>query len=227
MMAQMPSRETWHVQAQWPDDPSLYGAQLIVTAFQLGARLEVAVELRYDDAGPYVIGVAARSVAVAGHPDQRSSVSPRDVQRLPLARIVNAALAFAATAEKPTEENNEMRDGRTPAWTDIYPGATARTYYDVGGREEWERAGFEIPDEMAVAAQVAPPTEKPQPGRLNRGFYKWVARQHREHSKAGRQPAKEIAKATGAPENRAHQWIHRARELGDLEPSPRSRRRNS
>jgi hypothetical protein len=68
--------------------------------------------------------------------------------------------------------------------------------------------------------------------RKGEAFYRWVAEVHREASKAQRSPAKEIARLTGAPENRAHQWIHRSRELaerypgkGFLEPSRRSKRK--
>jgi hypothetical protein len=228
----MQARESWVFTAKWPSETHLYGPELVVSVYQPyqpnGEGLEVAVELRFDDAGPYVVGLAARTLAVMGDPAARRTVSPRDVQRLPLARIVNAVLAFAATVEKPTEENDEIREGVGPTWTEIYPDATVRTYYGVGAHDVlWEERGFQVPEEMVNAAQVVEPEQLPQPGKPNRGFYKWIAEEHRRHSRDGRSPAKEIAKEKGVPENRVHQWIHRARELGDLEASPRSRGRSS
>jgi hypothetical protein len=224
----MQPQESWVFRATWPADVHLYSPELVVSVYQpyhpRGEGLEVAVELKFDDAGPYVIGVTARALAVMGDPGARRTVSPRDVQRLPLARIVNAVLAFAATVEKPTEESDETREGVGPTLTYIDPDATVRTYYGVGAHDVWEERGFQVPAEMIPAAQVVEPEQLPQPGKTSRDFYVWIANEHRRHSARGRSPAKEIAKAKGVPENRVHQWIHRARELGDLEASPRSRR---
>jgi hypothetical protein len=217
----------WIVEAKWPADVDMYSPQLLVTAYPRGAEIAVTVELRYDEKGPYVIGIAARGmVQVIPFDPIPRSVSPRDVKRLPLARYVDAALAFAATAEKPTEENDEFREGKSPTITGLYPDATVRTYYAVGAHSDWREAGFQVPEEMVVAGQVLVPGDLPKPGRPNRTFYKWIADEHRRHTAAHRSAAKEIASATGAHPNTVHQWIHRARELGDLEQSPRSRRRS-
>jgi hypothetical protein len=217
---------TWTLRAEWPADVDIYGSQLLVTVYPRGGDIAVTVELRYDDAGPYVIGVAARSTVIAGDRNQRRSVSPRDVQRLPLARVVDAVLAFAATVEQPTEHSNTFRGGIGPTDSGFYPDATVRTYYAVGAEDDWRQAGFQVPVEMIDAGRVLEPGERPQRGKPNRAFYKRIAERHRVHQAAGRSPAKEIAKELDVTPNLAHQWIHRARELGDLEPSPRSRRRN-
>ncbi len=109
---------SWRAKASkaWWSDPDL-----IVTAFPEHADYAVAVELRMDEGGPFVTGIAVRRHPWKGWQGERTHVSPRDVQRLPLARIVGAALAAAAIAERPPvdEEGRPIPQpvaGR-PGWT--------------------------------------------------------------------------------------------------------------
>jgi hypothetical protein len=99
------------LQGEWRENVGTYDPELIVTVIpqEYGERYAVAVELRRDDDGPYVIGVTVRRTLLAGYTGGRTHVSPRDVQRLPLAAIIRAALAFASTVAKPTDERESSR----------------------------------------------------------------------------------------------------------------------
>jgi hypothetical protein len=61
-------------------------------------HLAIVVELDYDQDGPYAVGVTVRKDSRAGYKGGRTGFSGREIQRLPLIRYINAALAFA-TAE--------------------------------------------------------------------------------------------------------------------------------
>lgn len=147
------------------------------------------VEMRRDDAGAaFVIGVRARrEPPVDGWfaDGVRPHVSARDVQRMPLAPVVEAALA-ASTSGPP------------------------------------EGGGAWVPE----AKRVLTPKRRPS-GRGDKAhsFYKDIAATHRSCAARGDSPAKVIAKQLRVPENTAHQYIWRARQLELLEPSPRSSRR--
>ncbi len=80
------------------------------------------------------------------------------------------------------------------------------------------------PDRMEPVAKALSVRGRPI-GRNKASFYKAVAEKHRRWTLEGRSPAKELAKLKGCPENTAHQWFYKARQLGYLEPSPRSGRR--
>lgn len=66
------------------------------------------------------------------------------------------------------------------------------------------------------------PKGRPERGRAA-SFYKEIAASYRQATEQGRSPAKTIARAKRVDENTVYTWIHRARRLGLLAPSPRSR----
>jgi len=77
------------------------------------------------------------------------------------------------------------------------------------------------PDRMAPLAEALSLQGRPTGGNKVK-FYAAIADHHRMYTKAGRSPAKEIARRKRVSENLAHQWIFQARRLGFLEQSPRS-----
>jgi hypothetical protein len=112
-------------------------------------------------------------------------VSTRDIRRLPLERIVNAALVMLIQLTK------EPADDRMDAMAELLNPAT-------------------------------------RPTRRNKAtFYEAVGQLARRWIADGKSPAKELARAKNVDTNTAHQWLHKARKLGFLEPSPRSRRHAS
>jgi hypothetical protein len=218
------------IQAEWRKTAERYEPDLIVTVLPQEWRddlgdLAVAVELRHDEDGPYVVGVAVRRHVLAGYNGRRTDVSPRAVQRLSLAPIIKAALAFASvTSEPPADEGA----GTVPApyhasdWGD----SVWATYYDVGHADEWSEAGFEVPPAMAQAGKVLVPRGRPERGK-SVAFYRELADTYRAFELQGLSPVKEIARRKRVPENRVHQWVYRARDLKFLPPSPRSRRKET
>jgi hypothetical protein len=192
-----------------PEFAKQHGPQLAVVAHQTDAPYTVTVELRFDrDGAPFVIGVAVRRQTPWWEEDgweageERPHVSPRDVQRLPLAGIVRAALAAASAAERRTLETGE------PVTSE-----TARVLTDQG--EDWDWA--------EDARKVLTPHGRPQHGKSAK-WYSELADSYRGFARAGKSPVKEIATRKRVSENTVHQWVHRAREIGVLEPSPRSKR---
>jgi hypothetical protein len=145
-----------------------------------------------------------------GWEGERTNVSPRDIQRLPLARMMAAALAAAAAAERPADVP------RLPSGAQPGRGQIA---FDPGDNPRWAESG---PLWAREARRVLIPKGRPQRGKSAR-FYSEIAKAHRELAAAGVNPVKEIAQRKKVPENTVHQWIHRARRLGLLEPSPRSK----
>jgi hypothetical protein len=219
------------LQVEWPGDVDRYGPELVVTVIpqEYGEHYAVSVELRRDENGPYVVGVAVRRSVLAGYTGLRTHVSPRDVQRLPLARMVAAALAIASTATRPTgDERVQGSDpGPSPVATLVEGESAWVTYYDVGHADEWRELGFDLPPAMIEAGKILVPRGRPQRGK-SVDFYRQLAKSYRAFELAGLSPVKEIARRKRVPENTVHQWIHRMRhELGFLEPSPRSKRRES
>jgi hypothetical protein len=203
--------QEWTLQAEWPEQRWWSDPELVVTAFEKGMRYAVSVELRRDpDGAPFVTGVAVRRHTWAdGWSGERTHVSSRDIQRLPLSRIIRAALAAAATAEQ-------------PAKTTSLPGAPAfELVYDPGDEPRWRDAG---PEWARDARRILTPRGRPRRGK-SAAFYKELAESHRRFSAAGKSPVKEIARRKRVSENTVHQWVHRARSLEFLEPSPRSKRK--
>ena len=189
------------------------GPELAVTVFPTDAPYNVTVEIRRDaDGAPFVIGIAVRRQFpwwedggwMAG--DERPHVSPRDVQRLPLARIVRAALAAASTAQRPTLSSGEPASSQVAP---LFGSASQRERPE----EEWAK----------VARKILVPRGRPQRGK-SIPFYQRIADAHRACALAGTSPAKEIARRMNVSENTVHQWVHQARRHKLLEPSTRSRR---
>lgn len=226
----MPQQPRWMLQAEWRDNAGPYEPELVVTVIpqEPGERFAVAVELRHDDDGPYVTGVAARRHVLAGYQGQRTYVSPRDVQRLPLARIVKAALAFASVAAKPRpdEKDPEGFKGFPIPFDTLVEGESSwTTYYDVTHIDEWRELGFDVPPAMVeVGAKMRLPRGRPKHGK-SIDFYRDLAKVYKQCELAGLSPVKEIARRKREPENTVHQWVYRMRRLGFLEPSPRSKRK--
>jgi transposase len=78
---------------------------------------------------------------------------------------------------------------------------------------------------MAEAGKVLLPRGRPKRGK-SVDFYRELAKSYREFELGGLSPVKEIARRKRVSENTVHQWVHRMRhELGFLEPSPRSKRK--
>jgi hypothetical protein len=209
---------------RWYTDPELV---LTVIPNTREEQLAVVIDLRFDDDGPYVTGLTVRKHPRAGYRGERTNVSPRDVQRLPLAAYVRAALAFASTAEKPPLPRAHPEEAALgiPDPRPFDPRVESDRVVEVGAAaEELLERGFEVSQAaLAAGAALAPPE---MPPRGKKPPLKWVADQHRLYSKTpGLSPAKEIAAALDVPLNRVHQWIHEARKKGYLEPSPSSRRR--
>ena len=170
------------VQAEWPGSPGPYEPELVVTVIpqEYGEHLAVAVETRADEDGYYVVGVAVRRHVLAGYTGQRTHVSPRDVQRLPLARMVTAALAFARVVVKPTGDEvvGGVQPGPAPVDTLVLDdGTTYATYYDVGHAGEWQEQGFEVAPAMVEAGRVLVPRGRPEQGR-SVDFYRELARSY-------------------------------------------------
>lgn len=231
------SAPTWTLIAEWlrtdADSPGrLYmDPELVVTVItrKTDERYGVAVEMRFDDEGAYVTGVAVRKHPLAGYRGKRTHVAAREIQRLSLAPIIDAALAFASVAEKPPplKAHPEAAALGIPNPRPFDPRVEASAIYRVGDHDDLRERGFPVSKAQVIAGEILAPRKPPPRDKsgTNRKFYKWVADEHRRHRAAGRSPAKEIAATMEAPVNRVHQWIHKAREFGDLEPSPRSRRR--
>jgi hypothetical protein len=77
-----------------------------------------------------------------------------------------------------------------------------------------------------TARKVLVPRGRPKRGK-SASFYKQLADSYRELAVTGASPVKEIARRKRVSENAVHQWIHRARNLGFLDPSPRTKRKES
>jgi hypothetical protein len=217
------ARAEWTLKIDWPEQRWWSDPELVVTAFEKGIPYAVAVELRRDDDGvPFVTGVAARRHLWAdGWKGERTHVSPREVQRLPLAKIIRAALAAAATAEPPDPRDRDWQPvpgvpnrQSKPA---LDPGEVA---YDPGDDPRWHDSG---PEWARDARKILIPRGRPTRG-TSAAFYKELADSHRNFSARGESPVKAIARRKRVSENTVHQWVHRARALGFLEPSPRSQR---
>jgi hypothetical protein len=209
-------------EGRWYTDPELV---LTFIDDDRDDRFGVAVELRCDDEGPYVTGIAVRRHPLAGYRGKRTNVLPRDVQRLPLAKIAAAALAFASTIEKPPPTRWLHPEEEAAGWTarPFDPRVEAGGTYSLGGERWDERFGPE-PVPLVEAGRVLFPRGRPERGK-SVDFYRELGRAYRELELRGQSPAKAIARGKRVPENTVHQWVHRARRLGFLEPSPRSKRR--
>jgi hypothetical protein len=149
----------------------------------------VDVEFVQSDRGPVATGVTVRRNFRYDEDDgfaddlELEAVSGRDVRRMPLDRMIAAALA--AVSEPTT----------TTGWRD-------------GVTTELE-------------------SQRPSKRGYSSKFYAEIADEYRRLAQKGlTSPVQEIARRRGDPPNRVHQWVHRARAMGLLEPSTRRRRRS-
>jgi hypothetical protein len=81
------------------------------------------------------------------------------------------------------------------------------------------------PDRLEPLAEVLSLPGRPI-GRNKERFYRAVAELHRQWTLKGLSPARELAKRKHVSENTAHQWIYKARQLGYLERSSRTKGAN-
>jgi hypothetical protein len=218
---EMKRPEIWF---QWRERETWSDPDLIVTVLEQDSPYGVSVELQRDETGgpPFVIGVAVRRSRLRGWKSgERAHVAPRAIQRLPLARIVRAALAAAALAmEKPPVYPPRL----DPDTGELIQSRSARRgvlaeegRYDPGPERDAQAASG---DYGAVARRILVPRGQPVRGKAA-GFYREIARAHRELSALGLSPAKEIASRKGVSRNTVDQWLHRARALGFLEGTGR------
>ena len=91
----------WHLGIEWPRRYWYTDPELVLTFLPSDSPYSIAVELRRDDDGPFITGIAVRRSRFGEGWDgkSRTHVAPRDIQRLSLAPIVQAALAAAATVD--------------------------------------------------------------------------------------------------------------------------------
>jgi hypothetical protein len=213
----------WNLGVEWPEQQSWDDPELVVTFFGEDIPYAVFVELRKDEEGPFVTGVCVRRhIWADGWKGERTYVSPRDIQRLPLARMVRAALAAAATVERP--EVPELPGMGRPTGKK-FRGRPDLIKYDYRDEEQRKHFPPRPEDQWAEdARRILVPRGRPQRGR-SASFYREIADSHRNFTLADLSPVKEIARRKRVSENTVHQWVHRARKLGFLEPSPRSKRK--
>jgi hypothetical protein len=187
----------------WYDDPDL-----VVHVFPRDSKYDVAVEIQRPADGPSLVsGVAIRTTHMLSGASEPRPISPREIQRLPLARIVRAAVAAAATA---------------PAWDELpsvstrYPSEPVRIrgrpdilYYD---HEPAIREKFpDVPWLATAKRKLATPRGRPQRGKAAK-FYLDLLVLHDDLAAQGyASPVKEIAKRMKESENLVHQWLYRAR----------------
>ena len=229
------ARPEWTLSIAWHErpfpEPMYWNApELTVSVQASDSAYVVSVEMCRDADGAYVTGVAVRQSIAGGRRGLRTDISARDVQRLPLAGIIRAALATGNTAEKPPTDE---RGRAIPEVNDL--GQVSRplsgslggaTSFDLGDDLRWVARESNWARE---ARAVLVPRGRPQHGHAREHtqvFYKGIADAHREFAKRGVAPVPAIAKRKRVPANTVHQWVHRARVLGFLEPSPRSRRKD-
>jgi len=77
-------------------------------------------------------------------------------------------------------------------------------------------------DYRAEAQAATAPRGRPERGKSTT-FYRELADSYRSFAERGKSPVKEIARRKRVSENTVHQWVYRARNLGFLEPSARTR----
>jgi len=208
------ARTEWTLQATWPPQTWWSDPELVITAFATDMPYGVSVELRRDEEGVwFASGIACRRHRWAdGWKGERRGVSPREVQRLPLAKIIRAALAAAPSAVRP----DDLDDPNSTPFPQF------QLVYDPGDDPRWSESG---PGWAVDARKVLLPRGRPQHGK-SVDFYTQLAVAYRDFASAGLSPVKEIARRKKVSENTVHQWILRTRRLGFLEPSPRSRPRS-
>jgi hypothetical protein len=128
---------------------------------------------------------------------------------------------FRAGGVKQTRTPLSLRDVQRLS---LRPRVDAAVAFANDWRRRPELRGAEaylaIPDDVSRRIVV------PSRNRDRRDFYRAIGALHRQCQITGLSPAKEIARRQKVSRNTAYQWIHRARELGYLEPSPYAKREN-
>jgi hypothetical protein len=187
----------------WPDDPDI-----VVHVFPRESKYDVAVEIQRPADGPSVVsGVAIRTTHMLSGAGEPRPISPREIQRLPLARIVRAAAAAAATA--PTWDELPSVSTRYPSERLRIRGRPDILYYD---HEHAVRERFpDVPWLAATKRKLAVPRGRPQRGKSAK-FYLDILAKHDDLAAEGyASPVKAIARQKGVSENTVHQWLYRAR----------------
>jgi hypothetical protein len=209
----------WHISIGWPEKNWYSDPDLVITIFPGDSAYAVTVEIvRPENEPPFATGVAIRAVhQFSGALEGRIELSMRDIQRLPLTRIVRAAISAAAKAppSRPPEPEGQGQRG-----TPVKGRRSDVVYYDA--TSERDPRFSKRPDWLEEARRVLVPRGRPKRGNSAR-FYRELADMYRELTLRGLAfPVKEIARRKRVPENTVHQWIYRARKLGFLEAaSPR------
>ena len=166
-------------EGRWYTDPELVVTLIPHSPVDERERYAVVVDLRFDEDGPYVTGIAVRRDKMAGYRGKRTHVAPRAVQRLPLARITQAALAYASTATMPPPiAGSRPFDPRVEA---------SIGYWEVGDHDSKIERGFTVPEPLIAAGEILAPKPR-QPLDRSAQFYKWIADQHRRYSSLGVSP---------------------------------------
>ncbi len=165
-------------------------------------RDRVAVEIAFHAAKRPGINVELvrddSGFVVTGVSFHGEALTAQAVQRVRLAPIMRAAVAAAAE----WDSQNPGLGGEVPSLVPSVDGSD-------GG---WTGV---------ARKKLAPPAKGPD--RNPAKFYKDIADEWREFTRRSMSPTQEIARRRGVPPNRVSQWAHQARELGFLEPAPRSR----
>ena len=153
-----------------------------------GNRCSVTIDVLHDDDGARI-----GRVEIGGR-----DLSARDIQRLPLASALKAAIAAARVF---SEQNDS---------------GVVLPLYDTEKIESgWAGAANKV-----LLPRGGPPTRRPAK------FYKQIAEAYNALALKGVvSPVKEIARRKRVSENTVHQWVYKARELKFLDRSPRSRKR--
>jgi hypothetical protein len=226
------ARERWGIRDRWfgdgPEYPfhSKYDPERIVSIYSKERPYAVDFELRSDENGPFVVGVSVRRDWATGYRGEREPLSPREIQRLPLARFMNAALAFAARTPRP--DPHDPQYGRP---LDPEPGGRIGPADHRLESERWFSLGASdlfykvvgIPTEGIVAAdKVLAPRGRPRRGH-SIDFYRQLGKWVDQVTQEGKRPAREIARRYSVSENTAYQWIHRCRDHGFLAQSTRTK----
>jgi hypothetical protein len=185
---------------------------IVTIEFEPGSDPEhlAQVQIRWDVADGELVPVATGIMVyrTPGPDGEFRPVMPRDVQRLPLTKIRDAALITASTYEG--------EDGK-PSLEQALAEREKRRRVD---RKQARYAG----PGQEMYGKIRVPRGRPERGK-SLPFYKEIAEAYRDCKVQGRSPAKTIAQRKHVDENTVYTWIHRARELKLLEPPPASQRR--
>lgn len=212
-----PHANAWRAGAPWP-----VPGYLVLSADVPGYRIEIEVAEEEDTVTP--VGVTVRRLArLEKQPDSGEAsdelldflsrrhtalndgrflfvetprpLSSRDVRRMPLATLIEAAVALGNS------------------WRELGLGEPSAEGREWPSDEDWRRL-----------RRARVPRGRPQRGD-GASFYRGLAKAHRALVAQGKKPSIEIARANDVSPVTARQWIFRARQLGFLEPVPKGRKK--